>query len=244
VGVSVGGTGRDSRLVSRRGGARSNRALSGGEWATGRRSVAAAARVAACQYRETAHALSSHDGRRARQGSDEYPQCRPASVGANRTDADSRSRAHRPHGGSRTTAGGTLGDMAGTRTARSFAAVANDAHLGQSRRTPELGDRALAARPRGDAAGHATEWQLAQHGGIAATDHQSAGVGGAASADAGRDHRLVRGDGGRMERGTNTICLGRKAARTARAGPPAVDRWLCRLAARASVICGTSPPPQ
>ena len=55
-------------------------------------------------------------------------------------------------------------DLAGTRTTLALAAAPHDPHLGQSGRSLELVDRDLVVRSRCDAAVHATEWILAEHG--------------------------------------------------------------------------------
>ena len=91
-------------------------------------------------------------------------QCRPASVAAGGTDRDPRGLARRARGGSGATAGGTMGDLARARTARPFAAAAADPGLGQPRRAPELGDRALAVPAWRDAVVHPVVGIMAEHG--------------------------------------------------------------------------------
>src|SRR4051795_11665890 len=93
-----------------------------------------------------------------------------------------------------------LGDLAGLRAERTVTAAAHAARVGQSGGASEHVNRQLAVRTRGDAAVHAAERILAEHGGVRATHHLRTRAEWAASAACGASDDLAGRHGGWLER--------------------------------------------
>src|SRR5712691_6383469 len=123
-----------------------------------------------------------------------------------------------------------MDDLVGTRATLGIAATPADSHLGQSRRTPELVDRDLVVCAWGDAALHTLERVLAEHGRVSPAHPQWPGANRPASAERSRVDHLVGGNGGRLERSSNSVRVGWQTERT----PPASKKTVVGRGARRS----------
>src|SRR5437667_4647820 len=122
----------------------------------------------------------------------------------------------------------TMGDLVGTRATLAIAATPTDSRVGQSRRTPELVDRDLAVRARGDAALHTLERVLVEHGRISPAHPLWKGADRPASAERSRVDHLVGRNSGRLERSSNSIRMGWQTEGTPPASKTTPPWWFRR----------------